>query len=85
MAKSWEKDRKHAMTGARAHGVLGRFCWLLGLIFAIVGVIVEATSITIGLQQMSWYLLSIAAFAAGIFLNIMWAIGLYLLAKESMK
>ena len=85
MAKSWEKDREHAMTGARAHGVFGRFSWLLGAIFAIVGVIGEATSINVGLQLMSWYLLSIAAFAAGIFLNIMWAIGLYLLAKEAKK
>ena len=85
MAKSWEKDREYIMTGLGAHGWTGRISWLLGVIFAIVGVIGEAANINVGLQPMSWYLLSIAAFASSIGNIVAWVGGLYLHAKEAEK
>ncbi len=85
MLKSLEKEREHIMTGLRSHGNTGRVSWLLGIIFAIIGVIGEATSITLGLQPISWYLLSIAAFGSSIGNIVAWVGGLYLHAIESKK
>jgi hypothetical protein len=82
MVTQWEKDRKHIMTGLGAHGWTGRISWLLGVIFAIIGVIGEAASIDVGLESGSWYLLSIAAFASSIGNIVAWVGGLYLYAKE---
>ncbi len=59
-------------------GLLGGICWTLGLIFAILGVIAEAAETTLGLEPMSWYLLSIALFVAGISWYIGWAVGVLL-------
>jgi len=52
----------------------GGVCWMLGLIFAILGIIAEATSSIIGLTPLSWYLLTIALFAASIGWYIGWAV-----------
>jgi hypothetical protein len=49
---------------------------MLGLIFAILGVIAEAAETTLGLSPLSWYLLAIALFIAGISWYIGWAVGL---------
>ena len=85
MAKSFEREKKHIITGLSAHGWTGRVCWLFGLIFAMIGVIGEATSNTLGLQPMSWYLLSIAAFASSTGNIVAWVGGLYICAEEAKK
>ena len=85
MTRSWDKERGHAITGLGGHGWTARISWLLGVIFAIIGVIGELMDTTLVLKSMSWYLLSIAAFASGIVNIVPWAIGLYLHARESKK
>jgi len=85
MAKSWEKEKGYAVDGLSGHGWTTRISWFLGVIFAIVGVIGELMDTTLALTSMSWYLLSIAAFASGIVNVVPWAIGLYLHAKEAKK
>jgi hypothetical protein len=75
MAKSWATgERAQRMTGIWS--VLGSICWILGLIFAILGIIAEAINSTLGLTPLSWYLLAIALFVAGISWYIGWAVGL---------
>ena len=85
MAKQWEKEKERAINAIGGHAWFARFGWFLGVIFAVVGVIGELMNTTLGLAPMSWYLLSIAAFASGILCVVPSAIGLYLYAKESKK
>ncbi len=71
---------KKRASGERAKGmagfwaVCGGICWVLGLIFAILGIIAEKTSTTLGLTPLSWYLLAIALFVASISWYIGWAV-----------
>jgi hypothetical protein len=75
MFERWSSgEQAQRMAGMWA--VLGGICWMLGLIFAILGVIAEAMNDTLGLTPLSWYLLAIALFAAGISWYIGWAVGL---------
>ena len=74
MLKRWASgERAQRMAGMWA--VWGGICWILGLIFAILGVIAETMNATLGLTPMSWYLLAIALFAASIAEYIGWAVG----------
>lgn len=82
MARHWE-DREHVKAGVGSSGLLIHICWLLGIAFAALGVIGELIDTTLGLESMSWYLLSIAAFGASIFPAIGWAVSWYLRSIEA--
>jgi hypothetical protein len=66
-------------------GIMGSIATWLGVAFAIVGLISEASRTLIGLIPTSWYLLAIASlvFSLGCWLG--WAVGIYLHAKETEK
>ena len=51
---------------------------MLGLVFAVLGVIGEAMNITLGLAPTSWFLLAIAAFVASIPEYLGWAVAAHL-------
>jgi len=63
-------------------GIVGSVATLLGVAFAIVGIISEASRTLLGLIPTSWYLLAIASlvFSLGCWLG--WAVGIYLQARE---
>jgi len=82
MATQWKKDRERAMYGLGGHGWTGRICWILGIIFAIIGVVCEVTNTTLGLAPISWYLLSIVAITSGVGMIVAWAAGLIIWALE---
>ena len=63
----------------------GGACWILGLVFAILGVIADAMNATLGLEPSSWFLLAIAAFVASIAEYLGWAVAVYVDAKEAKK
>ena len=63
----------------------GGGCWILGAIFAILGVIGDAMNAALGLEPISWFLLAIAAFAGSISWYIGWAVALYFDTKEAEK
>ena len=48
------------------HLLTSRIFFILGIIFAILGVISDAINVTIGLQPISWFLLAIGIFVASI-------------------
>ncbi len=62
-----------------------RIFFILGLIFAILGIISDAINSTLGLEPMSWFLLAIGVFIAGILPCLGWAVAVYLKAIEGRK
>ena len=82
---AWESERRHATERVGGHGWTARISWILGVVFALIGVIAEAVDTTFIIQSMSWYLLSIAAFGSGIINVVAWVGGIYLHAKETKK
>ena len=79
----YQEEHKHVTTGLSSHGWTCRICWIIGVVFAIVGVIAAAANIGLGLGGTNWLLLSIAAFAAGISNCIAFAAGLNIYAIEA--
>jgi uncharacterized membrane protein YbhN (UPF0104 family) len=75
MFERWPSgEQAQRMAGMWA--MLGSICWMLGLIFAILGIIAEAMNDTLGLTPLSWYLLAIALFVGSVAWYIGWAVGL---------
>ena len=67
------------------HLLISRIFFILGIIFAILGVISDAINVTIGLQPISWFLLAIGVFVASIPPCLGWAVAVYLKAIEAKK
>jgi hypothetical protein len=84
MAKRW-KESKWITGKGGMWAAWGGACWILGIIFAIVGIIGELLNATLGLVPMSWYLLSIAFFVASIPEYLGWVVAVYLHNKEEEK
>ena len=79
----YKEEREHVTTGLGGHAWTCRICWLLGLIFAALGVIAAAADITLGLGATNWLLLSIAAFASATANMVALAAGLNICAIEA--
>ena len=60
-------------------------CWILALIFAVLGIIADAINGTLGLEPISWFLLAIAFFVASLSFCLAWALGVYFRAIEAKK
>lgn len=81
MARSWE-DREKMRASLGSQGLVGHICWFIGVIFAILGIIADATG-SLGLTAMSWFLLAIATFLTSITFFIGWAVSWYLETAEA--
>jgi len=66
-------------------GIMGSVATLLGVVFAILGIISEASLTLLGLYPTSWYLLAIASFIFSLGCWLGWAVGIYLHARETEK
>lgn len=55
------KNREHARAEVRRCALFGDICQYLSILFAALGVIGDASNITLGLEPMSWLLLAIVA------------------------
>jgi len=64
-------------------GIIGSVATWLGVAFAIVGIISEATITLLGLYPTSWYLLAIASFVFSLGCWLGWAVGIYLHDRET--
>ena len=67
------------------HLLTSRIFFILGIIFAILGVISDAINVTIGLQSISWFLISIGMFVAGILPCLGWMMAVYLKSIKAEK
>jgi len=65
--------------------MLGGVCWFLGVIFAIIGIIADATNATLGLEPISWFLLAIVALVISAIWYLSWAVAIYLRTTEAKK
>ena len=78
-------DREKVKADLSRCGRAAEICGLIAIAFALVGIIGDAANITLGLEPMSWFLLAIATFLAGIFTRIGWAVAWYLKTTEAKK
>ena len=78
-------DPKSIIDAGGYHLMVSRIFSVLGLIFAVLGIISDATDVTLGLEPISWFLLAIGVFVAGIAPCIGWAIAAYLKVTEAKK
>jgi len=76
-------DPKWVADMASASGIAGGILWILGFIFAILGIIADAVNGSLGLTAMSWFLLAIVFHLAGLSYWLSWAVGVYFRAKKA--
>jgi len=84
MAKSFMEKRvdpKYIANMANAQANAGAALWILGFIFAILGIIADATG-TLGLTAMAWFMLAIVFHLAGLSWWLGWAVGVYFRARS---
>ena len=88
MAKGFMEKRvdpKWVADMASGSGIAGSVLWILGFIFAILGIIADAMNATLGLTAMSWFLLAIVFHLAGLSYWLAWAMGVYFKAIEAKR
>ena len=71
-------DPKWLATKANLQATWGASLWILGFIFAILGIIADATNGTLGLTMMAWFMLVIVFHLAGLSYWLGWALAVYL-------
>ena len=81
MTSHWE-DHEKVRAGVGPAGKMGHVCWFLGVLFALLGVIADAANTSVGLEAISWLLLSIIAFLASVTFFISWGVAWYLRSIE---
>ena len=87
MAKSFMEKRidpKSIADMASRSANWGAALWILGFIFAILGIIADANG-TLGLTMMAWFMLAIVFHLAGLSYWIGYALAMYFRSKEAKK
>ena len=84
MVERWRDYKMLRARGGRISGYAA-FLWVLGAIFAVIGVIGELVDVTIGLVPMSWFLLAIVASTLSISYWLGWVVAVFVDYKESKK
>ena len=82
MMESWTEPG-FTKNGRGRMGIMGSIATWLGVIFAIIGVISDATTTIIWLYPTSWFLLAIASLILGLSCWLGWAVGMYFHIKET--
>ena len=87
MAKGFmekRNDPKYLASKVNTQSTWGASLWVLGFIFAILGIIADATG-TLGLTAMSWFMLAIVFHLAGLSYWLSWALAVYLRSAGAEK
>ena len=77
-------NQKVIIGAASYHLLLSRVVFVLGIIFIVLGIISDVMNNSLGLESISWFLLAISIFVAGIVLCLGWMIAVYLKSKDGM-
>ena len=85
MAYHWEEYeyREKIKRTLAQSGLMAHFCWFLGILFAVLGIISDAVDEALWLEAISWLLLAIAVFVASLFPGIAQMAIWHLLASET--
>ena len=78
-------EPKEIVDAGGYHLLISRIFFVLGIIFAVLGIISDAIDTTLGLEPMPWFLLAIGVFVAGIAPCVGWAVAVYLKAIEGRR
>jgi hypothetical protein len=87
MAQSFMEKRNDPKYIADKAGMManwGAALWILGFVFAILGIIADAIG-TLGLTMMAWFMLAIVFHLAGLSYWLSWALAVRLRSKEAKK
>ena len=80
--RHWE-NREFIKARLGSSGMGAHVCFVLGIIFAVLGIIADAANVTLGLTSVSWFLLAIVTLVVG----LMWFFGVglawYLISTEA--
>ena len=85
MAQSFMEKRvdpKYIANTANTKANWGAALWILGFIFAILGIVADAMNGTLGLTMMAWFMLAIVFHLAGLSFWMGYGLALYLKAKK---
>ncbi len=85
MARHHYEDRESIKAGLSRSGMLGHLMWFLGAVFAVLGIIADAGSGSVGLSATSWFLLAIVAMLAAITFFMGWMVSWYLNTVDRKK
>ena len=85
MMERYATSRELIAGKATMWAMLGGVCWILGVVFAILGIIADAMNGTLGLEPISWFLLAIAALVTSAIWYLSWAVAVYLRVTEAKK
>jgi hypothetical protein len=77
-------DPKYVASMANFQANWGAALWIIGFIFAILGIIADAIG-TLGLTMMAWFMLAIVFHLAGLSYWIGYALAMYFRSKEAKK
>jgi hypothetical protein len=75
-------DPKWVVKMTRSAAMWGGTLWFLSFLFAILGIVADATNGTLGLTMMAWFMLAIVFQLAGLSYWISWALGVYFKNKK---
>ena len=83
----WERWNNHEwiVKMGKSWVMWGGLCWLLGIIFAVLGIIADAVNNDIGLTSTSWLLLSVAIFVVSAIWYLSWEVAVYIDAIKTKK
>ena len=59
-------DPKNLADTVNTQGIWGVSLWILGFVFALLGIIADANNGTLGLTMMAWFMLAIVFHLAGL-------------------
>jgi hypothetical protein len=85
MAKSFMEKRvdpKWIATKANMQANTGAALWIVGFIFAILGIVADVNG-TLGLTAMAWFMLAIVFHLAGLSYWMGYALAMYLKSKKA--
>ena len=77
------KNREHVLAEIKLCAQAGGVCSLLSFLFVALGVISDALNITLGLEPMSWFLLTIIALCGTIITTMHIVVAKHLLGIEA--
>ncbi|MBA7672672.1 hypothetical protein ES703_80857 [subsurface metagenome] len=78
-------DPKSIIDAGGYHLMASRIFFILGLVFAVLGIISDAMDAILGIEPMSWFLLAIGTFVVGILPCLGWMMAVYLKFVEVKK